>query len=198
MSCPFYHAVIWKIPCAACRPRPFGGFCAMAWCPSPGSRIMCTTPSAARREPLTPGVMACRLLPAWPRLDFHHGVRRVWGRKILAKATHGLATTRPQFSARKRVTLAQGAAFLILAALPCAEFRLFAGQRPLGCGQRRPWLVFSLGYCLAPVLPVFASSRESCKAWEIQMMRTCRLIPFSCRCSGKPRCSASFCADCPA
>ena len=48
-------------------------------------------------------------------LDFHQGVRRVWGRKILAKATHGLATTRPKFSARKRVTLAQGAAFFILA-----------------------------------------------------------------------------------
>ncbi len=47
--------------------------------------------------------------------DFHHGVRRVWGRKILAKATHGLATTRPQFSARKRITQAQGAAFIILA-----------------------------------------------------------------------------------
>jgi len=47
--------------------------------------------------------------------DFQHGVRRVWGRKILAKATHGLAITRPQFSARKRVTLAQGAAFIILA-----------------------------------------------------------------------------------
>ena len=47
--------------------------------------------------------------------DFHHGVRRVWGRKILAKATNGLSRARPQFSARKRVTLAQGVAFLILA-----------------------------------------------------------------------------------
>ena len=47
--------------------------------------------------------------------DFHHGVRRVWGRKILSKATNGLSTTRPQFSARKRVTLAQGAAFINLA-----------------------------------------------------------------------------------
>ena len=46
--------------------------------------------------------------------DFHRCVRRVWGRKILAKATHGLATTRPQFSARKRLTLDQGAAFVIL------------------------------------------------------------------------------------
>ena len=130
--------------------------------------------------------------------DFHHGVRRVWGRKILAKATHGLAATRPQFSARKRVTPAQGAAFLILAPLPCVEFRLFAGQRPLGCGQRRPWLVFSLGHCLAPVLSVFASSRENCKAGRSRVMRTCRPIPSLCRCSGKPRCSASFCADCPA
>jgi cellulose synthase/poly-beta-1,6-N-acetylglucosamine synthase-like glycosyltransferase len=42
-------------------------------------------------------------------------VRRVWGRKILAKATNGLSATRPQFSARKRVTPAQGAAFIILA-----------------------------------------------------------------------------------
>ena len=46
--------------------------------------------------------------------DFHQGVRRVWGRKILARATHGLAITRPKFSARKRVTPAQGAAFIIL------------------------------------------------------------------------------------
>jgi cellulose synthase/poly-beta-1,6-N-acetylglucosamine synthase-like glycosyltransferase len=47
--------------------------------------------------------------------DFHRGVRRVWGRKILAKATHGLATTRPQFSARKRLTPAQRVTFIILA-----------------------------------------------------------------------------------
>lgn len=47
-------------------------------------------------------------------VDFHRGVRRVWGRKILAKATHGLSATRPKFSARKRLTPAQGAAFIIL------------------------------------------------------------------------------------
>ncbi len=46
--------------------------------------------------------------------DFHHSVRRVWGRKIPAKATHGLATSYPQFSARKRVTPAQGITFFIL------------------------------------------------------------------------------------
>jgi hypothetical protein len=48
--------------------------------------------------------------------DFHYCVRRVWGRKILIPATHGLVRTRPQFSARKRVTLGQWAAFLIVAA----------------------------------------------------------------------------------
>ncbi|MDP1700432.1 MAG: hypothetical protein Q8L53_05650 [Aestuariivirga sp.] len=48
-------------------------------------------------------------------VDFHRGVHRVWGRKILAKATHGLSATRPQFSARRRVTPPQGAAFFILA-----------------------------------------------------------------------------------
>jgi cellulose synthase/poly-beta-1,6-N-acetylglucosamine synthase-like glycosyltransferase len=47
--------------------------------------------------------------------DFHYCVRRAWGRKILARATYGLAITRPQFSARKRVTFGQWAAFLILA-----------------------------------------------------------------------------------
>ena len=74
--------------------------------------------------------------------------------------------TRPQFSARKRVTLAQMAAFLILALLPCAEFRLFAGQRPLDCGQRRAWLVFSLRYRLAPVLSVFGSSLRKIETLE--------------------------------
>ena len=69
--------------------------------------------------------------------DFHHGVRRVWGRKILARATHGLLATRPQFSARKRVTLAQTGRFLILAACLALGFALCAGQRTLGCGQRR-------------------------------------------------------------
>ena len=52
-----------------------------------------------------------RVVPA----EFHLAVRRIWGRKILARATHGLAATRPQFSARKRLTLTQGATLLILA-----------------------------------------------------------------------------------
>ena len=47
--------------------------------------------------------------------DFHHCIRRVWGRKILGHATYGLRATRPQFSARKRLTLAQGTTFLVLA-----------------------------------------------------------------------------------
>ena len=44
--------------------------------------------------------------------------------------------------------------------LPCAELRLFAGQRHLGCSQCRAWLVFSLRYCLAPVLSGFGSRLE--------------------------------------
>lgn len=58
-----------------------------------------------------------RGLPVVARIasaDFHHAVRRVWGRKILAKATYGLSATRPKFSARKRLTLAQTITFIIL------------------------------------------------------------------------------------
>ncbi|HUQ36611.1 MAG TPA: glycosyltransferase [Aestuariivirga sp.] len=76
---------------------------------------MCTTPSAALRETVTPGVIGLPVVARITPSDFHHGVRRVWGRKILARATHGLAVTRPQFSARKRITPAQGATFIILA-----------------------------------------------------------------------------------
>ncbi len=46
--------------------------------------------------------------------DFHHCVRRVWGGKILRRATRGLLTTRPQFSARQRLTQRQLAVFLAL------------------------------------------------------------------------------------
>ena len=87
----------------------------MAWCLSPGSQIMCIY---AICGPKGAGYARRHGLPVVARIasaDFHHGVRRVWGRKILAKATHGLSATRPKFSARKRVTAAQGAAFLIFA-----------------------------------------------------------------------------------
>jgi cellulose synthase/poly-beta-1,6-N-acetylglucosamine synthase-like glycosyltransferase len=60
--------------------------------------------------------------------DFHHCVRRVWGRKILGHATYGLSATRPQFSARKRVTLAQMAAFLIFASCLALSFAYLPGS----------------------------------------------------------------------
>ena len=85
------------------------GVVPVAWQPDHAVYAICGAKGErfARRHGLQ--VMA-RVLPA----EFHLAVRRVWGRKILARATHGLAATRPQFSARKRLTLAQGAMLLIL------------------------------------------------------------------------------------
>lgn len=60
--------------------------------------------------------------------DFHNCVRRVWGRKILARATYGLSATRPQFSARKRVTLPQMTAFLIFASCLALSFAYLPGS----------------------------------------------------------------------
>jgi glycosyltransferase XagB len=54
--------------------------------------------------------------------DFHPCARRIWGRKILRHATYGLSATRPQFSARRRVTLAQMAAFFIFASYLALSF----------------------------------------------------------------------------
>ncbi|MGB9143778.1 MAG: glycosyltransferase, partial [Aestuariivirga sp.] len=55
-------------------------------------------------------------LPVMARIeqhDFHRCVRRVWGQRILRKATHGLLAARPQFSAKTRVTGLQMFAFLV-------------------------------------------------------------------------------------
>ena len=86
------------------------GVVPVAWQPDHLHYAICGPKGAgyARRHALP---VVARMASA----DFHHGVRRVWGRKILAKATRGLSATRPQFSARKRVTLAQGATLIILA-----------------------------------------------------------------------------------
>lgn len=58
-------------------------------------------------------------------VDFHTCVRRVWGRKILAHATYGLFASHPQLSARRRVTLCQMIAFLLLAACPGISLAFF-------------------------------------------------------------------------
>ncbi len=40
--------------------------------------------------------------------------------------------------------------------MPCVEFHFFAGERALGCGKRRPWLVFPLGYCALRMCCLFS------------------------------------------
>ena len=46
---------------------------------------------------------------------FQNSLRHVWGRRILRQATDGLSKAYPQFSARRRVTVSQMVAFLLLA-----------------------------------------------------------------------------------
>ncbi|MBP9175768.1 MAG: hypothetical protein KBF54_14555, partial [Rhizobiales bacterium] len=93
-----------RLPPQAMRRVLRHGVVPVAWQPDHAVYAICGPKGEhfARRHGLQ--VMA-RVAPA----EFHFAVRRIWGRKILARATHGLAATRPQFSARKRLTLAQGA-----------------------------------------------------------------------------------------
>lgn len=99
-----------RLPPQAMRRVLRHGVVPVAWQPDHAVYAICGPKGEhfARRHGLQ--VMA-RVAPA----EFHFAVRRIWGRRILARATHGLAATRPQFSARKRLTLAQGAMLLILA-----------------------------------------------------------------------------------
>jgi hypothetical protein len=96
-----------RLPLQAIRRILRHGVVPVAWEPDHVHYAICGPKGAAyaRRHGLP---VVARITSS----DFH----RVWGRKILTRATHGLATTRPQFSARKRVTPAQVTAFLILAA----------------------------------------------------------------------------------
>lgn len=102
--------VLRRLPSQAVRRVLRHGVVPVAWLPDQVHYATCGPKGAsyARRHRLP---VVARIASA----DFHQGVRRVWGRKIRSKATHGLATTRPQFSARKRVTAAQGSVFIILA-----------------------------------------------------------------------------------
>jgi cellulose synthase/poly-beta-1,6-N-acetylglucosamine synthase-like glycosyltransferase len=104
------EGILRRLPPQVIRRVLHHGVVPVAWQPGHVHYAICGPKGAgyARRHGLP---VVARIVSA----DFHRGVRRVWGRKILAKATHGLAATRPRFSARKRVTLAQEAAFLILA-----------------------------------------------------------------------------------
>lgn len=102
--------VLRRLPPQAIRRGLRHGVVPVAWLPGYVHYATCGPKGAvyARRHGLP---VVARIASS----DFHYSVRRVWGRKILAKATHGLSAARPQFSARKRVTLAQGVAFFILA-----------------------------------------------------------------------------------
>ena len=107
-----------RLPPQAIRRVLRHGVVPVAWQPDQAVYAICGPKGTACAKRYGLPVVA-RMAPS----DFHACVRRVWGRKILAKATNGLASRRPQFSARKRVTLAQGAVFFILAAclaLSCA------------------------------------------------------------------------------
>jgi hypothetical protein len=99
-----------RLPPQAMRQVLRHGVVPVAWQPDHVHYAICGPKGAryARRQGLP---VVARIAS----LDFHHSVRRVWGRKILAKATHGLSATRPKFSARKRVTPAQAATFIVLA-----------------------------------------------------------------------------------
>ncbi len=180
-----------RLPPQAMRRVLRHGLVPVAWQPDQVRYAICVPKGErfARRHGLS---VVARIASS----DFHHGVRRVWGRKILAKATHGLAITRPKFSARKRVTPAQGAAFIILA-LCLALSSIYLTANAL-------WVAASaaLGCFFSPLLPCacavcFRFPPRKFKVWNIQTMRISQSIPSSCRCSKKPRFSASFCADYP-
>ena len=77
-------------------------------------------------------------LPVMARIeqhDFHRCVRRVWGRRILWKATHGLLAARPQFSAKTRVTGPQMFCISRFHDVPLAMFNVSNRQCHLDCRQ---------------------------------------------------------------
>jgi cellulose synthase/poly-beta-1,6-N-acetylglucosamine synthase-like glycosyltransferase len=99
-----------RLPNQAMRRTLRHGVVPVAWRPDHVQYATCGPKGAdyANRHGLS---VAARIIAA----DFHMCVRRVWGRKILARASHGLFATYPQFSARRRVTLMQMLTFLFLA-----------------------------------------------------------------------------------
>ena len=142
--------ILRRLPPQAIRQVLRHGVVPLAWQPDHVAYAICGPKGAgdAKRHGLP--VVACIA-----SVDFHRGVRRVWGRKIMAKATNGLSVTRPKFSARKRVTPAQGAAFIILA--------LF--------------LALSSTYVTASALWVAASVALGLFFLSVIALRLCCLIP---------------------
>ena len=149
-----------RLPPPAMRRVLRHGVVPVAWQPDHAVYAVCGPKGErfARRHGLP---VVARMAPA----DFHHGVRRVWGRKILARATHGLAATRPHFSARRRLTLAQGAIFLVLALC----------------------LALSSAYMPASVLWIAASAALGLFFLSVIALRLCCLFPLPAARGRSPR-----------
>ena len=98
-----------RLPSQAIKRTIRHGVVPVSW--RPGQLLYATSgprgADYARRHGLP---VVARVTPS----DFHNSVRHVWGEKILRQATHGLSNDYPQLSARRRVTVSQMAAFLIL------------------------------------------------------------------------------------
>ena len=112
--------ILRRLPTQAIQRTLRHGLVPVAWRPDHVQYASCGprgTGYAARRS-LS---VVARITPT----DFHKSVRRVWGRKILARATYGLFASHPQFSARRRVTLCQMIAFLLIAVCPGIGLAVF-------------------------------------------------------------------------
>ncbi len=89
----------------------------VAWIPNLVLYAACG-PSAVKRAKQ----QGLKLVAQVAASDFHWAVRKLWGRKLLHKATQELFETTPQKSARKRVTPAQ--ILVLLSAVGCIAFAM--------------------------------------------------------------------------
>ena len=115
--------VLWRLPPQAIRRTLRHGVMPVDWLPD-HLLYAAFGPKGADYAARHGLPVVARIKPS----DFHLCVRRVWGRKILRHATNGLVATRPQFSARKRLTLAQMAAFFIFASCLGLSFAYLPGS----------------------------------------------------------------------
>ncbi len=117
LACEILDNTLRRLPPQAIRRTLRHGVVPVAWRPDHFHYAVCGSKGAdfAARYDLP---VVARIRPS----DFHCYVRQIWGRKILGHATYGLSAARPHFSARKRVTGSQMAAFLALASCLAASF----------------------------------------------------------------------------
>ena len=118
-----------RLPPQAIRRTLRHGVVPVAWRPDHLLYATC-----GPRGATMPPAVACPLSRGSAR-RFSPCVRQVWGRNILRHATYGLFASRPQFSARRRVTLCQMVVFLVACGLPRHGPRVFSSPAHLACGQ---------------------------------------------------------------